>query len=68
MESISNKRTDGIFSDRNFIWDFNHSGGKTIGIFAISTFNTDYILVKQDDFEKAIDALDHAGYTIERNI
>lgn len=42
--------------------------GKAIGIFAISTFNTDYILVKQDDFEKAIDALDHAGYTIERNI
>ena len=42
--------------------------GKAIGIFAISTFNTDYILVKQEDFEKAIDALDHAGYTIERNI
>ena len=38
--------------------------GKAIGIFAISTFNTDYILVKQDDFEKAINALDYAGYTI----
>ena len=42
--------------------------GKAIGIFAISTFDTDYILVKQDDFEKAIDALDHAGYTVERNL
>ena len=41
---------------------------EAISIFAISTFNTDYILVKQEDFEKAIDALDHAGYTIERNI
>ena len=42
--------------------------GKAIGIFAISTFDTDYILAKQDDFEKAIDALDHAGYTVERNL
>lgn len=36
--------------------------------FSLIGINTDYILVKQDDFEKAIDALDHAGYTIERNI
>ena len=35
-----------------------------IGIFAISTFNTDYILTKAEDFQKAIDLLSHAGYTI----
>lgn len=28
-----------------------------IGIFAISTFNTDYILVKAENFEKALSAL-----------
>lgn len=36
-----------------------------IGIFAVSTYNTDYILTKKDDFAKAIEVLDHAGYEIE---
>ena len=35
-----------------------------IGIFAVSTFNTDYILVKADDFEKAMTVLDEKGYRI----
>ncbi len=35
-----------------------------IGIFAVSTFNTDYILTKKGDFSKAIEVLEHAGYTI----
>lgn len=37
-----------------------------IGIFAISTFNTDYVLTKTKDFERAIKALESAGYEIER--
>ncbi len=32
-----------------------------IGIFAISTFNTDYILVKEDNFERAMNVLVAAG-------
>lgn len=35
-----------------------------IGIFAISTFNTDYILVRKENLENAIDALSNAEYTI----
>lgn len=35
-----------------------------IGIFAVSTFNTDYILVKAEDFERAIRVLATAGYAI----
>ncbi len=35
-----------------------------IGIFAISTFNTDYILTKTENFERAIGLLQSAGYTI----
>ena len=35
-----------------------------IGIFAISTFNTDYILTKVSDFSKAIEVLKQAGYAI----
>ena len=35
-----------------------------IGIFAISTFNTDYILTKESDFSKAIEVLEQVGYTI----
>lgn len=36
-----------------------------IGIFAISTYNTDYILVKKENFSKASMALSKAGYEIE---
>lgn len=35
-----------------------------IGIFAVSTFNTDYILVKAERFEEAAGALARAGYGI----
>ena len=37
-----------------------------IGIFAISTFNTDYILTKAENFEKAIKALETKGYKIAK--
>ncbi len=36
-----------------------------IGIFAVSTFNTDYILVKKDDIDHALQVLAKAGYTIQ---
>ena len=36
-----------------------------IGIFAVSTYNTDYILVKEENFERALEALSDAGYEIE---
>ena len=35
-----------------------------IGIFAVSTFNTDYILVKAENFERALSILSEEGYTI----
>lgn len=35
-----------------------------IGIFAVSTFNTDYILVKDKDFEKALTVLSNAEYKV----
>lgn len=35
-----------------------------IGIFAVSTYNTDYILVKEENFEKALNVLSSAGYVI----
>lgn len=37
----------------------------SIGIFAVSTYNTDYILVKKENFERALDVLSDAGYEIE---
>ena len=36
-----------------------------IGIFAISTFNTDYILTKSENFERAIGLLQSKGYSIK---
>ena len=38
--------------------------GNKIGIFAISTYNTDYILTKKDNYHKALEVLSDAGYEI----
>lgn len=35
-----------------------------IGIFAVSTFQTDYILTKKENYEKALEFLKDAGYLI----
>ena len=35
-----------------------------IGIFAISTFNTDYILTRSECFERAVGLLQAAGYSL----
>ena len=35
-----------------------------IGIFAVSTYNTDYILTKAENFDAAVNALRDNGYTI----
>ena len=37
-----------------------------ISIFAISTFHTDYVLVKEDKLAAAVAALETAGHTIQR--
>lgn len=49
----------GILSKLTGILADNH-----IGIFAISTYNTDYILVKKENYKKAIDVLANEGYSI----
>lgn len=36
----------------------------SIGIFAVSTYNTDYILTKKEDYCKALEALSRAGYEV----
>lgn len=35
-----------------------------IGIFAVSTYNTDYVLTKEENFGKAMKALSAAGYEV----
>ncbi len=35
-----------------------------IGIFAISTFHTDYILTKKENFKKALEVLENNGYEV----
>ena len=35
-----------------------------IGIFAVSTYNTDYILVKEENFERALSVLKSEGYVV----
>lgn len=38
-----------------------------IGIFAVSTYNTDYILVKEENFDSALALLADAGYSISQD-
>ena len=35
-----------------------------IGIFAVSTYNTDYIFTKSENFDRAIDAMRKNGYCV----
>lgn len=35
-----------------------------IGIFVVSTFNTDYVLTKKENFDRAMELLSNAGYQI----
>lgn len=35
-----------------------------IGIFAVSTYNTDYILTKKENYDKALEILSKAGYRV----
>ena len=35
-----------------------------IGVFAVSTYNTDYILVKEENFSRAAEELSAAGYDL----
>jgi len=39
---------------------------RDIGLFAVSTYNTDYILVKRESLAPALEALEGAGYDIAR--
>ena len=36
-----------------------------IGIFAVSTYNTDYIFTKTKNFKNALSALEKCGYTVK---
>lgn len=35
-----------------------------IGIFVISTFNTDYVLTKKENYQRALEVLGDAGYKV----
>ena len=37
-----------------------------IGLFALSTYRTDYLLVKETDLEAAVRALEQAGHTTKQ--
>ena len=37
---------------------------KNIGIFVVSTYNTDYIFIKKENLQKAVEALQGEGYEI----
>lgn len=39
-----------------------------IGIFAVSTFNTDYILVKAENFDRAMSVLAATGYEVTEEL
>ena len=40
----------------------------SIGIFAVSTFNTDYILIQEENFNRALDILVESDYEVEGRV
>ena len=36
----------------------------SISIFVISTYNTDYVLIKKENYQKALDILEYSGYEV----
>jgi hypothetical protein len=40
----------------------------SVSIFALSTYDTDYVLVKEGDLERAIQALNQAGFLVMRDV
>ena len=36
----------------------------SISIFAVSTYNTDYVLIKKENYQRALDILERSGYKI----
>lgn len=49
----------GIISEISSTLAENH-----IAIFAVSTYNTDYVLVKKESFEKSLELLAQQGYSV----
>ena len=43
-------------------------GENGIGIFAVSTFNTDYIFTKIENFQKALEVLSSEGIEVVQNV
>lgn len=37
-----------------------------IGLFAVSTYNTDYIFIKEKNFDRALTILQNCGYTVNK--
>ena len=64
MESVSDSGHAGFLAHWNPVGHLRILAENKIGIFAISTFNTDYILTKEENYQKALDVLSRAGYKI----
>lgn len=59
IEGILDFSLVGILAGLSQVLAQNH-----IGIFAVSTFNTDYILIKEEQFDHALTVLEQNGYTV----
>lgn len=59
IEGVLNFSLIGILSEISSLFAENK-----IGIFAVSTFNTDYIFTKNENFEKALKLLNDTGHNI----
>ncbi len=62
MERTADYRAAGFFPDRDPGPDIKDPGGGGDCLFAISTYNTDYILTKEENWEKALKVLKDSGY------
>ena len=60
VEGVLNFALVGILAEISFLL-----AEEKISIFAVSTYNTDYILVKEEQLAAALQTLEEAGYIIQ---
>jgi hypothetical protein len=66
MEGVEGRGPPGFFFDRDPGVSDRPLAREGISVFALSTYDTDYLLVKEEKLAKAIQALREEGYAINK--
>jgi len=64
MEGIQGERGSRLLPGGDSCGNLPYTGRRGYRLFAVSTFDTDYIFTKKENFGKALSALSTGGYNV----